>query len=617
MPTRQLSSVMQHLRRARLLRESPGLTDGQLLERFLARREEAAFEVLVDRHGAMVLGVCRRVLHNAHDAEDAFQASFLVLVRKAASLLPRATVGDWLYGVAWNTALKARAAAAKRRRKESEVTDMPRQPPPAEAALRDWLPLLDQELQRLPDRYRAPIVLCNLEGKSRKEAAVLLGWKEGTLSGRLARGRQTLAKRLARHGELLSGGAVAVALANTAAGAGVPRELVVSTVQAAGALAAGLAPGVVSAQVAALVEGVFQSMSMTKFKAATVLVLALGVLAAGVGVPAFRPTAAAQTPAVRADDAKSPGANPAGDPKAAKHSHTQGSHHHAPAEGDIRGSGKHVTRGMDYSGFTTVDVGRSFQVSIRKGDAFRTEVTSDDNLFPYIHVAKDGKTLKITLDTKGKSFWATRLNVAIAMPALEGVTVDRGGRVTCTGFRSDGEFTARISGRGSLIGDIEAGNMHLDAFQGGVVELKGATKELRISATGTCQIKLGGLAADRADVRLRDASSAAIKVKENLDFDLDGVSRLEYDGDPFLGKQRVDGGSSFLRVGDRRGAGVLFQGHDHMHALQKHHQEIHAAFPHLQFGKGFTPPGTKVAPKHFQIGQKVPDFVVTDLDGKQ
>jgi thiol-disulfide isomerase/thioredoxin len=356
---------------------------------------------------------------------------------------------------------------------------------------------------------------------------------------------------------------------------------------------------------------------MTNFKAATVLVLAMGVLAAGVSVPAFRPSAAAQTGTARADDRSPGGAKPLENPKAAAHGHAPGGHHHAPAEGDIRGSGKHVTRGMDFSGFTSVDVGRSFQVNIRKADAFRTEVTADDNLFPYIHVEKDGKTLKISLDTQGKSFWATALKVTVAMPTLEGVTVDRGGRVTCTGFRSDGPFTARVSGRGTLKGEVEAGNVDLDVFQGGVVELKGAAKEVRISATGTCQLKLSGLAADRADVRLRDASSAAIKVKEKLDFDLDGVSRLEYDGDPFLGKQRVDGGSSFLRIGDSRGAGVPFQGHDHMHALQKHHQEIHAGFPHLQFGKGFTPPGTKVAPKRVEIGQKVPDFVVSDLDGKQ
>src|SRR5262245_40769793 len=115
MATRPRGSVIQHFRRAVLLQDGGGMTDGQLLECFLARREEAAFAALVRRHGPMVLGVCRRVLHNAHDAEDAFQATFLVLVRKAASFLPRRALGNWLYGVAHHTALKARAAAVRRR----------------------------------------------------------------------------------------------------------------------------------------------------------------------------------------------------------------------------------------------------------------------------------------------------------------------------------------------------------------------------------------------------------------------------------------------------------------------------------------------------------------------
>src|SRR5262249_44075451 len=153
------SGVLPHVRRAALLQDGGGMTDGQLLECFLARREEAAFEALVRRHGPMVLGVCRRVLRNAHDAEDAFQATFLVLVRKAASLLPREAVGNWLYGVAYHTALKARAAALRRRAKEAQVRAMsPREARPEDAG-QEWRPLLDHELSRLPDKYREPVVL--------------------------------------------------------------------------------------------------------------------------------------------------------------------------------------------------------------------------------------------------------------------------------------------------------------------------------------------------------------------------------------------------------------------------------------------------------------------------
>src|SRR5688500_1835164 len=142
-------------------------TDGQLLEQFLTLRDEAAFTALIRRHGPMVLGVCRRILGNAADADDAFQATFLVLVRKAPSLAARPVLGDWLHGVARRTALKAQRAAARRREQElAQVRDAV-----APAPRNDWLPLLDEELTRLPEKYRLPIVLCDLEEKTRREAA--------------------------------------------------------------------------------------------------------------------------------------------------------------------------------------------------------------------------------------------------------------------------------------------------------------------------------------------------------------------------------------------------------------------------------------------------------------
>src|SRR5262245_46478683 len=191
-------------------------TDGQLLSRFLSRRDEAAFVALVRRHGPMVLGVCRRVLGNAADAEDASQATFLVLVKKAPSLTGRAVLGDWLHGVARRTALSARRACARRRAREEA---MARPEVPGEATENAWLPLLDEELSRLPENYRLPIVLCDLEGKTRREAADRLGWPEGTVAGRLARGRAMLARRLGRHGGAVSSGSLAAVLAENAASA--------------------------------------------------------------------------------------------------------------------------------------------------------------------------------------------------------------------------------------------------------------------------------------------------------------------------------------------------------------------------------------------------------------
>ncbi len=279
MATSQMSEVIQHLRRTVLLRDGAGLTDGQLLEDYLSRRDEAALAALVRRHGPMVWGVCRRVLGNHHDAEDAFQASFLVLVRKAASIVPRQMVANWLYGVAHQTALNARAAAAKRKGRERQVTEMP-EPAVADQHLWDDLqPLLDAELSRLPDKYRAVIILCDLEGKTRKEAARQIGVPEGTVAGRLARARAMLAKRLARHGLAISGGALAAVLSQKVASATVPLAVVESTIKAASLVAAGA--GAISVKVAALTEGAMKAMLFTRLKSALAVVLILGFAATG------------------------------------------------------------------------------------------------------------------------------------------------------------------------------------------------------------------------------------------------------------------------------------------------------------------------------------------------
>ncbi len=282
MPRVLIETVIRHLHG--LAGPGDGPSDGQLLERFVATRDEAAFAALVRRHGPMVLGVCRRVLQNAHDAEDAFQATFLVLVRKAGSLRRPELLPNWLYGVAYRTALAARSAAARRRVKERHMA----RPEALEETVREDLrPLLDQELSRLPDAYRAAVVLCDLEGKSRKEAAAQLGWPEGTVAGRLARARGLLAGRLARRGVTVSGAALAATLARETARAALPAPLVSSTVQAARLFAAGSAAGSASAP-AALAEGVLQAMVFrTQARAATAGLLALAVFLTGVGLPAF------------------------------------------------------------------------------------------------------------------------------------------------------------------------------------------------------------------------------------------------------------------------------------------------------------------------------------------
>jgi RNA polymerase sigma factor (sigma-70 family) len=289
MATGNMGEVIRHLRRTVLLRDGAGLTDGQLLERFISGREEAALEALVKRHSPMVWGVCRRTLRNIHDAEDAFQATFLVLVRKAASVVPKEMVGNWLYGVAHQTAQNVRATATRRRKRERQVTDMPEPATRHDNLWYDLQPLLDQELSRLPDKYRAAIVLCDLEGITRKEAARQLGVVEGTMASRLARARTMLAKRLARHGLGASGGALAAAVSQNAASASAPPLVLSSTIKAVSLVAAGkVATGAISAKVVALTEGVVRTMLLKQLKRMTVALTFLAISTLGVGTYSAR-----------------------------------------------------------------------------------------------------------------------------------------------------------------------------------------------------------------------------------------------------------------------------------------------------------------------------------------
>ncbi len=280
MPTSPLGVVLQHLL-ASVRPDMDGRTDGELLARFLGSRDEDALAALVRRHASMVWGVCRRLL-NHHDAEDAFQATFLVLVRKAAGV-PGHAVANWLYGVARQTAVRLRATAAKQGQRETQVVNMP-EPTVAEVRDADLQSVLDKELSRLPDHYRGVIVLCNLEGMTRKEAARQLGIPEGSVASRLARARALLAKRLTQRGVVFSGGSVAAALSAGSASLSAPPALVASTIKAASLLAAGRAAGVISAKVGALTEGVVKTMFATKITSVLAVVLIVAALAGATGL---------------------------------------------------------------------------------------------------------------------------------------------------------------------------------------------------------------------------------------------------------------------------------------------------------------------------------------------
>ncbi len=266
---------------------STGLDDGRLLERFAADRDESTLEALIERHGPMVLGVCRRMLANPADVDDAFQATFLILVRKAHALRDVHRLGPWLHAVACKVAARARSDASKRCLREQAGACPERSPdsqaPDRLAAGRELRDLVDREIARLSSTHRAAVVLCDLEGRSQQDAARLLGWSETALRGRLARARQKLRARLERQGlapALIAGPSALPPIA-------APPALVVATTRAAMAsvLAGRAAPtagGVISASVAALVQSAARTMLVARAgrAAAAFLLVALGLLAA-------------------------------------------------------------------------------------------------------------------------------------------------------------------------------------------------------------------------------------------------------------------------------------------------------------------------------------------------
>jgi RNA polymerase sigma factor (sigma-70 family) len=262
------------------------LPDQDLVQRFLEQQDQAAFHALLRRHGPMALDVCRSVLDNEADAEDAFQATFLILARKSGSIRKTASLASWLHGVAYRTALKARAQSAARQKHETRAPA--RQPAqPDDLSWREVRQAVHEEVNRLPDRYRAPLVLCYLEGVTQEAAAVRLALAKSTLRERLERGRSLLRTRLLRRG--LGPAAVLVTAAWPAVNASdyVPLSVVSSTVKAASLFAAGqtAAVGLISAKAAALTEGVLKTMLLSKLKVAVAVLLAIGAL--GIGASAL------------------------------------------------------------------------------------------------------------------------------------------------------------------------------------------------------------------------------------------------------------------------------------------------------------------------------------------
>jgi RNA polymerase sigma factor (sigma-70 family) len=289
MANKSASPLLAFIRRIAAAGTPCELTDGELLQRFAVQGDQWAFAALMHRHGPMVLGVCQSVLQNVQDAEDAFQATFLVLVRKSRGVVKPASVASWLHGVAYRLAMKARTEAARRRTHEKEAATAPTKEPQEEVIWRDLRPILHEEVDRLPDRYRLPFLLCYLEGKTNEEAAHLLGWPKGTVQSSLARARERLRARLARRGLALTSALLGTLLSQKAGSAAMSAALAESTLKAALLFAAGPgASSAIAAPVLACAEGMLQATLVAKLKCTAVLLLALAAAGTGAGVCVYQ-----------------------------------------------------------------------------------------------------------------------------------------------------------------------------------------------------------------------------------------------------------------------------------------------------------------------------------------
>jgi RNA polymerase sigma factor (sigma-70 family) len=281
------SPLLSFIRRLTVAHGHNELPDVELLRRFAATGEESAFVALMHRHGAMVLNVCQSILREGHDAEDAFQATFLVLVQSARSIRKPPSLASWLHGVAHRLATRVRAEAARRRARERQALPMPNGEPHQDVDWRDLRPMLHEEVARLPERYRLPFVLCHLEGKTNEEAADMLGLPRGTILSRLSRARERLRGRLTRRGLAPTSAVLAALLAPDSASAAVPAVLAEGTLRAALAFSTNHAG--VAASVLTLANGSLRAAALTaRLKLTAGVALAATLAGVGAGTIAFK-----------------------------------------------------------------------------------------------------------------------------------------------------------------------------------------------------------------------------------------------------------------------------------------------------------------------------------------
>jgi RNA polymerase sigma factor (sigma-70 family) len=497
MRTTGANQLIRLLRHAVLRQNGAGLTDSQLLELYVTQRDEAAFDALIRRHGSMVLGVCRRILRNQADAEDAFQATFLVFVRKAASIRSRSTVSNWLYGVAHKTALKAKAMDRRRHVKEREAGTVPRDEARAEV-WQELQTLLDAELSSLPEKYSAPIVLCDLEGKTIKAAARILGWPPGTVATRLTRGRARLARQLTKHGLTLSGGVIAASLAQASVLGNPPSALLASTTKAASLFAATgqyMAAGVVSAKVAALTDGVMKTMLLVKLRLGVSLLLVLAFIGVSTGV--YR--AQAMKPAQ--GDAKTV-AIPVRNNKTM----------------DTTLDDREMQKEWDLPRFDEIFVSGRVKVIVTPSSEQHVTVHGNRELVRCLepHVVKKSKYDRLVLDLSSQAdktnMGTNTIEVRITVPRLSSVIAEGRAAVELRGIENE-SLTVTVSDIAKL-------------------EVAGTSKKLLAIVHDSGHLDASRLAAGDVTVTASGKSSSVFRPEKSFNVISSGESRLEYIGTP-------------------------------------------------------------------------------------